>query len=46
MATWTEWLREWRQIAETLREGYYEQITMRHREKDFDVLRISLHGSL
>jgi hypothetical protein len=45
MATWTEWLREWRQIAETLREGYYEQITMHHREKDYDVLRVSLYDA-
>jgi hypothetical protein len=45
MATWTEWLREWRQIAENLREGYYKQITMRHHDKDYDVLRVSLYDA-
>lgn len=41
MATWTDWLRDWRQIAESVPEGQYEPITMRLGGRDYDVLRIS-----
>jgi len=43
MATWNEWLRAWRQIADSVPEGEYTEITMRHGGRDYDVLRISLY---
>jgi hypothetical protein len=43
MATWQEWLRAWRQIADSVPEGRYKEITMQHDDRDYDVLRISLY---
>jgi hypothetical protein len=43
MVAWKEWLRAWRQIADSVTEGRYKEITANHDGRDYNVLRISLY---
>lgn len=41
MVAWADWLRNWRNIADGVPDGYYEAITSTIDDRDYDVLHIS-----